>query len=168
MRLKKLRLDRGENDMTTIKQMAPADRIAQLQKLANDPDAAAELVTEIIESVVDANEEVRNWATEALENLESPRPQDAPKLAAMISNSEDDIAFWALKMLGRLGEAAKSQEKDIARALDSKRGKSVRQNAAWALGKLGGLAADSRAKLEEVLSESDARLVQLAKQALNS
>ena len=152
--------------MTTLNQLNASDRIARLQALANDPDAAAKLAVELIECVADSDEEVRNWASEALENLEAPLAADAPKIAKHIANAADDAAYWALKLLGRLGEEAQSQEANIAAALKPGRSMNVQQNAAWALGKIGSLASETRGLLEQAATSADARLAQLAKQAL--
>jgi hypothetical protein len=70
-------------------------------------------------------------------------------------------------MLGRLGEQARTEEERISKALDKGFPIAVRQNAAWALSKLGAISAATRGKLEAAALESDARLVQLSKQALS-
>lgn len=154
--------------MASLKQLEPSARIAQLQALANDPAAAAQAATDLIECVADDNEEVRNWATEALENLSEPAAADAAKIAKLVSSPADDSAFWALKLLGRLGEEALTQESLIAAALSESRALAVRQNAAWALGKIGKLSSDTCSKLKQAASAGDARLTQLANQALSN
>ncbi len=153
--------------MTTLTQLSPSERIARLQALANDSEAAAKMAVELIDCVVDADEEIRNWASEALENLEAPLASDAAKIAKQISNPADDAAYWALKLLGRLGEEAKSQEAQIAAALKPERSLTVQQNAAWALGKIGFESSTTRGLLEKAAGSADARLAQLAKQALS-
>lgn len=152
--------------MTTLTQLKPSERIARLQALANDPEAAAKVAVELIDCVVDADEEVRNWASEALENLETPLVSEAANIAKHVSNSADDAAFWALKLLGRLGEEVRSQEAQIAAALKPERSLVVQQNAAWALGKTGFESSSTRSLLEKAAESVDARLSQLAKQAL--
>lgn len=154
--------------MTTLAQLKPTERVARLQALANDADAAAKVAVELIGCVADSDEEVRNWASEALENLEAPLASDASAIAKQIGNPADDAAFWALKLLGRLGEDAKSQEANIAAVLKSNRAITVQQNAAWALGKIGSLSSESRSLLEKSASSADARLAQLSKQALDA
>lgn len=152
--------------MTTLTQLTTSERVARLQTIANDPDTAAKLAVELIQCVTDSDEEVRNWANEALENLESPPVSELANIAKFVASSDDDAAFWALKLLGRLGEQAQSQQVCIAAALKQERAVQVRQNAAWALGKLGSLSDDSRKRLQEAAKDADARLAHLAQQAL--
>lgn len=151
---------------TTLRQLPTSDRIARLQLLANDPEAANQCVTDLLECLADSDEEVRNWASEAVENLDSPSPAYAAQISKYVTSPVDDVAFWALKLLGRMGEEALSQESIIAMALKPERAIVVRQNAAWALGKLGSLTAETQSGLQEAAASSDARLSELAKQAL--
>ena len=153
--------------MTTLTQLEPGERIARLQELANDPEGAAALSVELLDCVADSDEEVRNWASEALENLEAPLAADAAKIAKCIASPENDVAFWALKLLGRLGEEAKSQEASLVAALKGDRAIQIQQNAAWALGKIGSLGSEARGMLEQAAKSSDSRLAHLASEALS-
>ena len=139
----------------------------QLQKLSSDPEGAAEVAVELLELLADGDEEVRQWASECLENLECPRSADAKTFGKLATSETEDCAFWSLKMLGRLGEQARTEEERIAKALAKSHPIAVRQNAAWALSKLGTISAATRSQLEAAAMESDARLVQLSKQALS-
>lgn len=153
--------------MALLKGLSGDQLKQQLQKLSSDPEGASEVAVELLGLLLDGDEEVRQWTSECLENLECPRSADASAFGKLATCENEDCAFWSLKMLGRLGEEARTEEDRIAKALDRGFPIAVRQNAAWALSKLGTLSAATRGKLEAAVLESDARLVQLSKQALS-
>lgn len=153
--------------MASLKGLSGDQLKQQLQRLSSDPEGASECAVELLGFLEDSDEEVRQWASECLENLDCPRSADASKFGKLVISENEDCAFWALKLLGRLGEQAKPEEERIAKALDKGFPITVRQNAAWALSKMGAISAATRGKLELTASESDARLVQLSKQALS-
>ncbi len=116
----------------------------------------------------DQDEQVREWATAALEGMGGPSVEDAPALAELLTASSADTAYWAATLLGRLGERAAGVVPDLARAVESDGEIVVRQRAAWALGKIGRPAAPAAESLRRAVTADDPRLARLAKQALET
>jgi HEAT repeat protein len=116
----------------------------------------------------DPDEQVRQWATAALEEMGAPSVEDAPALAELLAGSNADTAYWAATLLGRLGERAADVVPALARAVDSDGEMAVRQRAAWALGKIGRPAATVAESLRHATAADDPRLARLAKQALET
>ena len=70
-----------------------------------------------------------------------PRPADASALAALVNKPSLDVAYWAATLLGRLESQAAPAVPQLAEALDRHTESTVRERAAWALGKIGPAAA---------------------------
>ena len=71
-------------------------------------------------------------------------------------------------MLGRLGQRASGVVADLARTVENASEDTVRQRAAWALGKIGRPAASAADALRNATSASDPRLARLAEQSLET
>lgn len=109
---------------------------------------------------------VREWAVAALEELGTPDQESSAELTALTASDLELVAYWAITLLGRLEEAALPAESALVNALNSSLHDSVRQRAAWALGKIGGRSAAALKALQRASQTSDARLARLAMQAL--
>jgi HEAT repeat protein len=109
---------------------------------------------------------VREWAVAALEELGTPDEESIAELTALTASDLELVAYWAITLLGRLEEAALPAEPALVNALNSSIHDSVRQRAAWALGKIGGRSPAAIDALQRASQTSDARLARLALQAL--
>lgn len=150
-------------------QLASADvdvRRAAAERLAGMAEAAAAAATELVRACGDADEQVREQAVAALEDL-GPPPADAiGRLVTFVAHGDPLVAYWATTLLGRAGEDAASAVPALAGCLASATDLSVKQRAAWALGKIGPAAASARAALHRAAGDTDPRLAGLATEAL--
>ena len=127
----------------------------QLSRLGPDARPAAVLLAR---ASADGSEEVREWVTAALEELGPPPASDAHALAALVDNENADVAYWAATLLGRLGAEAAPAVPALASALSASVAMSVRQRAAWALGKIGPPARDALDALRQAAASDNPRL----------
>ena len=135
----------------------------KLTKLGPDGSAAA---SALVRTAGDADEQVREWAVAALEELGAPPQQELDALCDLLQSPQADIGYWSATLLGRLGAAAASAVPMLADALAKSPAPSVRQRAAWALGRIGPPAAGARAELAAGTQEPDERLARLCREAL--
>jgi len=139
------------------KRQSAAEELAQLGEEA--APAAVALVT-----ACGADDEAREWIVAALESLGAP-PQDAiEQLSKLAGNRTQDVAYWAVTLLGRAKAATAVTV--LTGALANHPAIAVRQRSAWALGQIGPPAAAARSALEAAAAESDPRLASLAREAL--
>lgn len=138
---------------------AAAERLAQL-----GPDAQAAAV-ELCRAA--ANEDTREWAVAALEELGPPPADQLPQLIELLDSKSPLVAYWAATLLGRLGRGAQPALAPLAKALSPSRPLEVRQQAAWALGEIGS-GGVAREALQAASTDSDPRLARLARAALAS
>ncbi len=106
------------------------------------PDAQPAAV-QLVRTCADTSEIVREWVVGALEEIGPPDPADLDELANLAATQDPDVAYWAITLLGRLGESAVLAVDALTRSLSTHPATSVRQRAAWALGKIGPTASDS-------------------------
>lgn len=108
-----------------------AEQLAQL-----GPDAQPAAVALVL-ACGDEAEEVRQWASSALEGLGPPESSDIGQLVSLIEAKSPDVGFWAATLLGRLKADATPAVDALARAVTGNNNLAVRQRAAWALGEIG-------------------------------
>ena len=113
-------------------------------------------------------EAVRDWAVAALEDLGPPPSEQLPALTELLTSSNSTVAYWAATLLGRLGPAAKAAESALTSVLTQSTDTSVRERAAWALGKIGVTSATAVSALKEASQVGNPRLARLAQAALPS
>lgn len=131
------------------------------------PDAANAAVV-LVKACGDDDEQVRNWVVATLEELPAPAASNAAGLETLINGTNLDVAFWATTLLGRMEAAAASTVPTLASAVADHPELVVRQRAAWALGRIGKLAAAAIPQLEAAAKLEDARLARFAMKALES
>lgn len=142
------------------KRAEAAEELAQL-----GPDAQPAAVALVV-ACGDEEEEVRQWATAALEQLRPPLASDMGQLATLIEARSPDVGYWAATLLGRLkGEAAEAVDA-LAHAIAGQSDIAVRQRAAWALGEIGPAAATGLPSLRQAAGDADPRLSRLAQEAI--
>lgn len=139
-----------------------AERLEAVERLARAGEAAQPAVIPLVQLTSDADEQIREWATAALEEL-GPPPQNSVSQLAGLLHGLPSTAFWAATLLGRLPSAPQSITMELVWALEEHPEPQVRQRAAWALGKLH--AEESLAALQRAAAGDDPRLSRLADQA---
>ncbi len=144
-----------------------AKRLAAAQRAAELGPDAGPLAVALVRGCGDADEEVRNWTTAALEEL-GPPPRDAARpLVDLLDDPCAEVNYWAATLLGRLEADAAEAVPALTAALRQNAHRTVRQRAAWALGRIGPAARPAKAALVQAASDADPRLARLAQQALD-
>jgi HEAT repeat protein len=123
-------------------------------------------VMALVRACGDEAEDVRQWATAALEEMGPPETCDVDRLVALLEDDSPDVAYWAATLLGRLkGDAAPAVDA-LAHAVAAAPHLSVRQRSAWALGEIGPAAAAALPVLQAAATDPDPRLARLARTAI--
>ena len=143
-----------------------ATRIDAAERLCRAGDAATSAVIALVNACGDDQPEVRDWAVAALEEIGPPPDGTTPELQALIGRGGPLVAYWAITLLGRSGQAAATAVGTLTGCLTSASDPTVAQRAAWALGKIGSPAAAPA--LREASQSADPRLARLASEALTA
>ena len=98
---RKMSISQLINDLNSD-QLAVRRRAAE--QLAAAPDAAA--AVSLVRACGDADEQVREWAVAALEQLGPPDAADGPAILNLLTNANRDVRYWSATLLGRLGRLA--------------------------------------------------------------
>ena len=139
-----------------------------LESWTNDPESARENLCSLLLCLA-ADESMADLATEALENCGVPSESDQEFLVQAVSNPKGDVAYWACKLIGRLGLKANDSQAALCTAmLAEDKSFGVRQQAALALGLIGSLNEASRQALRMSAQSNDSRLSRLASQSLGN
>lgn len=146
---------------------ADADARAEAaERLAQAAEAAAPATLPLVRACGDADERVREWAVAALEGMGPPPLDTLAGLTALVGNAVPLVGYWAATLLGRAGQDGAVAVDALAACVASGGDASLRQRAAWALGRIGPAAKPARAVLEEARQAMDERLARLANEAL--
>jgi HEAT repeat protein len=143
-------------------QAAAAEALAQLGTEAR-PAAVA-----LVRACGSSNDAVCQWSTAALEELGPPPLGQIHELIELARDPLDDVAYWAITLLGRAGDNAAPAVAALVQILSSSTKLSVRERAAWALGKIGPAAVAARSALREAAAGDEPRLRRLAEKALDA
>lgn len=141
------------------------------------PDAA-DAVQELVRAVADEDEQVRECAVSALEDL-GPLPSGSEtSLIQQLASPQPDVAYWAATLLGRLQGQARSALAPLAHFLRESPHPAVQQRIAWALGQIleqldpgsvePALQAELKRELGIAAEAQDHRLARLADEALSA
>jgi HEAT repeat protein len=152
--------------MSQLEMDDPGERAEAAEELCRLGEAARPAATALVVACGDASEGVRQWAAAALEGLGPPENAEIESLIGLVQHEHNDVAYWALTLLGRAGEGARSSVETLADALANHPAAAVRQRAAWALGKIGPAASSARGVLDTAAASDDPRLVRLAARAI--
>ncbi|MFM8284738.1 MAG: HEAT repeat domain-containing protein [Planctomycetaceae bacterium] len=142
-----------------------AMRVDAAEQLCRAGSAAAPAVADLVRACGDGNDQVREWAGAALEDLGAPPTDTLPHLVPLVESPAPLSAYWAVTLLGRAGAAAAAALPHLTRRLAGPGEPAVRQRVAWALGKIGP-DAPAREALTQAATEPDPRLARLATEAL--
>lgn len=143
-------------------QIAAAEALARLGTEAR-PAAVA-----LVESCGSSDETLREWSVAALEGLGPPSAGQIAPLLQLARDPSLDVAYWAITLLGRAGDAAASAVALLADVVRNSPESSLRERAAWALGKMGSVAQPAAPALREAAASDQPRLSRLAKNALEA
>lgn len=148
---------------------ADADTRAEAaERLAQAAEAAAPATLPLVRACGDDDERVREWAVSALEGIGPPPAEALEGLTALVGNTVPLVGYWAATLLGRAGQDGAVAVAALAACVASGGAASVRQRAAWALGRIGPAAEPARAVLEQARTSADERLARLAGEALEA
>ncbi len=146
---------------------ATETRLEAAEALCHLGEAARPAAVLLVRAHADESDEVREWVAAALEELGPPDIADTERLAGFALDDNHDVAYWAITLLGRLGESAVPALGQVTRAMSTHVAPAVRQRAAWALGKIGPAASSALDALRTVSTGDDPRLARLAARAIS-
>jgi HEAT repeat protein len=112
----------------------PSARLSAVQDLAGDPQPAA--ATALVRALADSDDDVRQWVGEALENLGPPPADQLADLTSLARGNNDDITYWAVTLIGRLGHAATTARPLLEELAGADRPPAIRQRARKVLNSL--------------------------------
>jgi len=144
----------------------PAARLAAAEQLARAGEEAAQGAVPLVKACGDADEQVREQAVAALEELGPPPSAAIADLIPLVAATGPLTAYWAITLLGRSGQAAAAAVAALTERLGPPAPPEVAQRAAWALGKIGPAAAAAASALRTAAASADPRLARLAAEAL--
>lgn len=154
-----------------IEQLASEDadrRADAAERICREGKSAAAAAVPLVQACGDSDERVREWAVAALEEIGPPPPGSIDRMMEFAGGGEPLSAYWATTLLGRSGKDAAKAVPVLANCIESSADPSVRQRAAWAIGKIGPSASSARAVLERATASDDPRLARLAAEALGA
>ena len=164
--------DAASPDVAALgKQLASTDaeqRAAAAEQLSQAGEAAAVAAVPLVTACGDADDRVREFAVAALEDLGIPSTADIAPLIKLVDSPDPLAAYWAITLLGRSGKDAAEAVAVLVACVESSNEPSVRQRAAWALGKIGSAAKAAVGTLKRAAGGGDERLARLAKESLES
>lgn len=144
----------------------PQVRGTAAERLARMGEDAAPAAIQLVRACGAAEEQVRQQAVAALEDLGPPPTEAIGQLIDLVAHGDPLVAYWATTLIGRAGEDAAPAVPALAGCLASPADLSVRQRAAWALGRIGAPAASAREALDRAAHDADPRLARLATEAV--
>jgi HEAT repeat protein len=161
------------NIPTLLRELTSADVSARRKAaeiLARCGSEASPAAPSLARAASDEDEAAREWATSALEDLGPPRDADLSEIAELLLDSPPDTAYWAATLIGRSETAPAACAVQLAGALQIRSEAPVRERIAWALGRMGSVAATAFAALEATAREPNCppRLARLCREALQS
>lgn len=144
-----------------------------IREIVSNPALTGTQVESLLETLAATDgqhaedEELRAWASDALQGVALDDLTVADRVAEYCSHSTSAAALWACKLIGRLGDASARYELQLVSALQAHPDVVVRQQAASALGKQTSLKITTIAALEEAAESSDPRLSRLARRTID-
>jgi len=164
--------DAASPDLAALsKQLASTDaeqRAAAAEQFSQAGEEAAAAAVPLVTACGDADDRVREFAVAALEDLGPPLATDIPTLIKLVDSPDALAAYWAITLLGRSGKNAAEAVAVLVACVESSADLSVRQRAAWALGKIGPAAKAALGTLKRAADGGDERLARLAKESFES
>ena len=108
-------------------------------------------------------------AADCLETIGAPSSEDLRRLRDLIIEIQDpEIVFWAITLIGRSEAQAAFAVPELATILSNCPYLHIKQQAAWALGRIGPKASGALSVLQDAADSNSPRLSRLALEALES
>jgi HEAT repeat protein len=136
---------------------------AKLSACGTDARSAAPA---LVRCASDPDDVVRESAVAALEDLGEPEESALASLLDSSNSANADVAYWAVTLIGRLGNRGAAAVPQLSAAVSNHPANSVRERATWALGQIGPPARSAVAVLQAAANSADSRLARLAREAL--
>ena len=143
-------------------------RRAAAERAAHYGPDAQPLAVALVRACGDEDEQVREWASGALEGLGPPPANAVDELAALLAHPQSDVGYWAATLLGRLKQSGAGAVPALIETLDRSPTAAVRQRVAWALRQIGPAARAALPSLQLAVRSPDVRLARLAQQAVSA
>lgn len=140
-------------------------RIAAAEALSNLGTEARGAAVPLCRAVDDEDEQVREAAVAALEELGPPDAQDLAALGTLLT-AQGDAAYWAATLIGRLGAQGASAVPQLVKTLAEGTSTAARERAAWALGEIGPAARPALDALRKAAASDSPRLSRLAQTSI--
>lgn len=140
--------------------------LEQLQRLASGDEPLEGQMLNLLVTMGDSEEETRAWASDVLQTVEVLPRELADSIAAKCLDPQPAVAAWACTLLSKLESDAHKYQAHIVACLNTHPSVSTRQQAALALGSVGGLEPATVESLRRAAQSDDPRLKRLASNAL--
>lgn len=153
---KKLDSDSEDHRIDALRQISTAEEVHGL-------------TASIVTMAGSDDDEIRMWASEALESAVQPDASEQLMLIQLLESTHDsEICYWAATMLGRLGKEAGAAAAALEVCVRESMYLPARERAAWALSQIGPAAKVATATLKEAAETAPPRLQRLATAALEA
>jgi HEAT repeat protein len=145
---------------------SPAEHSAAAEALARLGEDAQPAAVALVGALRTADAPTLDWCVAALEDLGPPLASQIDDLIRFVGDKSIDATYWAITLLGRAGKDASTAAAALTGILKSSPELTLRERAAWALGKIGPAAKMAVPALKEAAANGEPRLARLARQAL--
>jgi len=137
----------------------------EVKGLVENIGEATEQVESLLITLQSDDEELRAWASDALQEIDQIPKSLSLSLGRFCLHAKAPVASWACKLIGKSESAASEQQHCIADALGTHPELGVRQQAALVLAQIPDLTTSTLSALEVAAASDDPRLSRLAMQA---
>jgi len=161
----------SNNAQDSVAQLSSGDlahQVAAAETLARLGTNAQPAAVALVEACGTSDESLRQWTSAALEDLGPPSPGQIAPLIKLARDPSTEVAYWAITLLGRAGDAAPSAVATLVEVLRNSSEITLRERSAWALGKMGSVAQPALPALREAAATTQPRLSRLARNALEA
>lgn len=124
------------NLVESLRSADSTTRLDAAERICHMAEDAAPAAVDLVRACSDADEQVREWLVAALEGLGAPPEASIPALSGLATSENPLAAYWAITLLGRVGQAAKAAVPVLTACLQTA-DEAVRRRAAWAIEKIG-------------------------------
>ena len=139
------------------------DALRQISSL----ESVQGLTVSVVRLAGSEDDEIRMWASEALESAIQPNSSELLMLIQLLESTNDsEICYWAATMLGRLGRNAGASAGALEACVRESMYLPARERATWALTQIGPAAQVAIPTLQEASETAPPRLQRMAQAAL--
>ncbi|MEM8670292.1 MAG: HEAT repeat domain-containing protein [Planctomycetota bacterium] len=143
------------------------DCVEALRQISSH-ESVTGLTSDVIPLAGHDDDEIRMWASEALESSIQAEVAELLVLIQMLESTEDsEICYWSATILGRLGSDAASAAPVLEACVRKSMYLPARERATWALAQIGPAASIALPTLKDIAESSPPRLQRLAIEAID-